>query len=100
VHATLRGENHAPKAGKRWHYVLKVTDASGRPLAGTVDVEFALGPVVVGHDTPPVHQLKNGMLSEVLTFPLAAIGHSISLQTVVHTMDGSVTLNWPVTATQ
>jgi hypothetical protein len=46
--------------GKPWRYVLKVTDASGRPLSGTVDVEFGFGGQVVGHDTPPVHPLKRG----------------------------------------
>jgi hypothetical protein len=74
-----------------------VADAHGRPLAGQVQVQFVLGPVVVGHDTPPVHSLRNGLLKETLTFPAAAVGHSIALETVVHTHVGSVTLQWPVT---
>ena len=96
VRATLKGINHSPRAGKNWYYTLRVSGASGHPLTGTVDVRFVLGELVVGHDTPRVHRLRNGVLHEELTFPAEAIGHGIALQTVVHTSAGSVTLNWPV----
>jgi hypothetical protein len=97
VHATLRGANHAPTAGKRWDYSLRATDASGKPLSGTVETEFvitALG--VVGHETPPVHRLKHGVLNDNIIYPAAAIGHPITLVTVVRTSAGSVALGWPV----
>ncbi|HEX5192504.1 MAG TPA: hypothetical protein VFW09_06855 [Solirubrobacteraceae bacterium] len=97
VRATLHGANHAPRAGRPWRYVLTVRSASGRPLSGKVDVEFVLGSIVVGHDKPPVHQLRRGRLRESLTFPAAAVGHPIALQTVAHTSAGTVALRWPVT---
>ena len=97
VRATLSGANHAPKVGSSWRYVLHVTDAAGRPLSGTVDVEFAFGGQVVGHDTPPVHVLRHGVLRETLTFPAQAVGYPLALQAVAHTKAGSVTLDWPVT---
>jgi hypothetical protein len=97
VRARLTGENHRPVAGRKWTYEVKVTNAAGRPLDGTVDTEFVLGTTVVGHETPPVHSLRNGVLKDSLTFPAAAIGHPVALQTVVHTRLGSVTLDWPVT---
>lgn len=96
VRATLRGKDHTPRAGRPWQYVLTVHAPDGHPLSGTVDVEFVLGSVVVGHDRPPVHRLRNGRLRESLTFPAAAVGHPIALQTVVHTSAGSATLRWPV----
>jgi hypothetical protein len=100
LRAVLIGQNHNPTVRQPWHYSLRVTDAHGRPVSGTVDVEFALGPLVVGHDTPPVHPLKNGLLRETLTFPAPAVGHPIALRTVVHSKLGSVTRDWPVTVRQ
>jgi hypothetical protein len=97
VRGTLTGANHAPIAGKGWPYTVKVTDANGKPLSGTVDIEFLLDAVVVGHDKPPTHPVKDGTWHDILTFPpQAAIGQTLTLQAVVHTSAGSITLDWPV----
>lgn len=96
IHATLRGQNHAPKVNAGWSYSIAVTDAKGHPLSGTVDIEFALGGQVVGHDTPPTHPLTKGRWHDVLTFPAASIGVPLAVQAVVHTSLGSTTLDWPV----
>ena len=100
VHATFTAPNHNPKVRKSWPYSVHVTDASGHPLNGTVKIQFTFGGQVVGTDTPPVHPIKNGRWHDNLTFPKAAIGQAVTLQAVVHTSAGSVTLNWPVTARQ
>jgi hypothetical protein len=101
VHASLHGANHKPLAGKPWTYTVHATDASGRPLSGTVDTDFVLpGLGVVGKESPPVHSLKNGVLHDVVTFPAAAVGHPIALVTVVHTSAGSVALSWPVSVSK
>lgn len=97
VHAALTGENHAPVAKQLWSYSVRVTDASGHPLNGSVAIQFTFEGNVVGHDTPPVHPVKNGLWHDMLTFPNQAIGEPLELQAVVHTAGGSVTLNWPVT---
>jgi hypothetical protein len=97
VHATLHGANHTPAAGKAWDYSVHATDASGKPLSGTVETEFVVpGIGVVGKETPAVHPLKNGVLSDNVTFPAAAVGHPIYLVTVVRTSAGSVALGWSV----
>lgn len=97
VRATLHGANHAPVAGKNWAYSVHVTGASGKPLAGTVETDFAVsGLGVVGKETPAVHKLKNGTLSDTLQFPADAVGHPITLVTVIHTAVGAVALGWPV----
>jgi hypothetical protein len=97
VHATLHGADHAPVAGKNWSYTVHVTDAGGKALAGTVQTEFVVaGLGVVGKETPAVHKLKNGMLSDTLQFPTDAVGHPITLVAVVHTSAGAVALGWPV----
>jgi hypothetical protein len=96
VRATLSAQDHSPKTGQDWRYSVTVTDASGHPLSGTVDIEFAFGGVVVGRDTPPTHPVKNGHWSDTLKFPADAVGHPLTFQAVVHTTAGSITLDWPI----
>lgn len=97
VRATIRGQNHAPRVGRPWAYTLRVTAADGRPLSGTVDVRFAFGERLVGHDVPPAHPLHDGQLRESMTFPASAAGYPIALEAIIHTAAGSVTLFWPLT---
>jgi hypothetical protein len=96
VRGSLTGADHAPAAGKKWLYSVKVTDASGKPLSGSVDIEFLFAGQVVGRDSPPTHPVKNGTWQDLLTFPDQAIGEPLTLQAVVHTSLGSITLDWPV----
>ena len=97
VHGALRAAGHTPVAGHPWPYSVHVTDANGKPLSGTVDIEFAFNGSVVGHDTPPTHALTEGAWQDKLTFPSTALGYPLVFQAVVHTSAGSVTLGWPVT---
>jgi hypothetical protein len=96
VHATLTAANHSPVVGKNWPYAVHVTNASGKPLPGTVRVQFTFSGHVVGTDHPPVHALKYGTWKDTLQFPRAAVGFPLTFRVVVHTGAGSVTLNWPV----
>ncbi len=97
VRAALSGPDHAPVAGRLWPYTVKATDASGKPLSGTVATEFAFGGTVVGREVPPTHALKNGTLRDKVTFPPQSVGEPLTLQVVVRTAQGTVTLDWPVT---
>jgi hypothetical protein len=97
VRATLHGANHTPVAGKNWTYTVHADDATGKPLAGTVETDFVVtGLGVVGKETPAIHKLKDGTLSDIIQFPADAVGHPITLVTVIHTSAGSVALGWPV----
>jgi hypothetical protein len=96
VRASLTAADHSPIAGKLWPYAVKVTDARGQPLPGTVDTEFVFAGQVVGRESPPTHPLVNGMLHDMVTFPPQSVGEPLSLQVVVHTSLGAVTLDWPV----
>lgn len=96
VRATLRGANHNPVVNQHWVYVVTATDASGHSLTGTVDSEFVFGGQVVGRETPPTHPLRNGRLHDFMEFPAASLGVPLTFQTVVHTPQGTVTLDWPV----
>lgn len=96
IEATLTGQNHAPVATKPWPYSVTARSSTGKPLTGTVRIQFLFGSTVVGTDKPPVHPLKDGRWHDYLEFPQEAIGHPITLQAVIHTPEGSATRNWPV----
>jgi hypothetical protein len=96
VRGSLVGPNHSPTAGKLWPYTVKVSDPAGKPLSGTVDIEFLLSGQIVGRDKPPTHPLNHGTWHDLLTFPANSVGIPLTFQAVVHTPQGSITLDWPV----
>lgn len=96
VRGSLHALNHAPVAGKGWPYMVKVTDPAGKPLPGTVEIQFLFAGQVVGHDTPPTHPLRHGTWRSILTFPRQAVGQLLTFRAMVHTHRGSITLDWPV----
>lgn len=98
VHGRIIGQNYYPVAGRHWTFKVTVTDRHGRPLSGTLNVEFTLGGAVVGHDTPRTVAFHNGHWGEYLIFPKRQeVGlHGFAVQVVVHTKSGSITLVWPV----
>ena len=98
VHASFSAPNHTPTAGRPWPYSVHVTSAAGRPLSGSVKIQFTFAGTVVGTDKPPVHPVRNGIWHDNITFPPEAVGHTVTMQAVVHTSAGSVTLSWPVSA--
>jgi len=97
VRGVLHAQNHAPKVNQSWRYSVTVTDSAGHPLSGRVDIEFAFGGQVVGHDTPPTHPVANGRWHDTIQFPADAVGMPLTFQAVVHTRLGSITLDWPIT---
>lgn len=98
VHASLHAVNHTPKIGTLWNYQVLVTDASGHALSGTTLTEYVFMGTVVGRESPPKHRLKNGRLSDNITYPARSAGVPLTMRVVVHTPAGTVTLNWPVKA--
>ncbi len=96
MRATLTGANHDPTVNVPWPYSVTATDANGKPLSGTVDIEFTFNGTVVGHDTPPTHPIRNGHWGDNLKFPPQAIGEPIALQAVIHTILGTQTIDWAI----
>ena len=97
LRASLKAPNHAPIAGRDWAYAVHVTDARGRPLSGSVKIQFTFGGQVVGTDHPAVHPLRHGVWRDTLTFPKDAVGYPLIFEAVLRTSAGSATLGWPVT---
>ncbi len=99
VHANLAAADHAPRQGKEWAYRVRVTDASGRPMSGTVEIQFVFGDQVVGRDTPRIHPVTHGTWHDRIVYPPASVGQPLRFRAVVHTSRGSVTLDWPIRVT-
>jgi hypothetical protein len=97
LRATLSGANHTPTVNRPWPYSIKVTNATGQPLSGTVAIEFLFGGQIVARDTPPTHPITNGLWQSTLKLPTASVGYPLTLRAIAHTSAGSITLNWPIT---
>jgi hypothetical protein len=100
VHGRLTADNHAPVVNKAWVYSVVVTDPTGHPLSGTVDIEFVFNGVVVGHEHPPTHPVINGRWHDTLEFPADAVREPLTFRAVVHARLGSITLDWPIMVRQ
>ncbi|MBV9004359.1 MAG: hypothetical protein JO181_06840 [Solirubrobacterales bacterium] len=73
--------------------------STGAPLSGSVEIEFTFGGRVLSRDSPPVHPVRIGVWRDYLQSPSAAVGQPLTVQAVVRTSAGSVTLHWPVMVT-
>jgi hypothetical protein len=98
LRATLSGANHKPKVNQPWRYAIKLNNATGQPLSGTVEIEFLFAGQIVAHDKPPTHPITNGLWQSTLKLPPSALGYPLTLRAIAHTPAGSITLNWPITA--
>jgi hypothetical protein len=101
LHVVLKGQDHTPHVGKKWHYDVTVRNAAGKPVASRIHLQFLLGTFPVGE--VGVHVVKNGRWSETFgtpgnpAFPASARGQSLVLQATV-TAKGYATAKarWPI----
>jgi len=91
--AVLHAPNHTPKANTKWWITVNVTRGSTK-LSGTVRYQFVFGGQVVSKQAG--HGFSNGFYRDSLVFPPTSIGINLTLQTVVKTKYGTVTLPWTV----
>ena len=96
----IRGENHHPLVGRRWHYEVRVT-AAGKPVSCRIHLEFLFSGAPVGQVGR--HALADGVWRETFgvginpPFPPASRGQSLVLE-VTATKPGyrSGRAGWPV----
>jgi len=96
----IRGENHRPLVGRKWHYAVRVT-ADGKPVSCRIHLQFLFGGAPVGEVGR--HVLPNGVWQETFgasgnpPFPPASRGQSLVLE-VTATRPGyrSARAGWPV----
>ena len=88
--ATLKIGSHEPKVGAQ---PITVTATRGsQKLSGTVRFQFLYQGTIVSKQ--PGGKLSNGVYRTKLLWPARAIGHTVTLQTVVQTKYGTDKLNW------
>jgi hypothetical protein len=80
--------SHTVKATAKWPVVVRVTDASGRPLSGTLTNNILLGTTRVGKvDNGKVWHFRGSWREpkgQEITWPAVAKGEAFGFQTVVH----------------
>ncbi len=104
VHGRIHGQSFYPVANKNWSFTVTVTNAAGKALSGTVEIEFTAPKLgfknPVGYDgknpKAATHAFTHGRWQETLTFPTQAAGEPLMVQAVVRTKSGSITLDWPI----
>jgi hypothetical protein len=79
--------SHTVKANAKWPVVVRVTDASGKPLAGTLTNNILLGGIAVGKvDNGKVWRFRGSWQEpkgQEITWPAAGRGQTFGFQTVV-----------------
>ena len=88
LHVVVRGQDHRPRVGRQWHYLVRVTNAAtGKPVACRIHLQFLLGAVPVGE--VGVHVVESGFWQETFgkdgnpPFPPAARGQHLVLEATV-----------------
>jgi hypothetical protein len=94
--ATFSAPSHHPIVNKNWPITANVTDLSGKPIAATLQMNFLLGALQVGQvDNGKIHHFT-GRYHEIITFPVAAVGHQLTLQAVVKAKGKTKKLPWAI----
>jgi hypothetical protein len=87
IHVRLTADSHRPRVGKPWHYEVRVTDVSGRPVPATVHLQILFGGTPVGQIGR--HRVASGVWSETIgtdgnaPFPARAKGLPLDFEAVV-----------------
>jgi hypothetical protein len=86
LHVVIVGQSHHPRVGARWHYLVRVTDASGRPVPANIHLQFLFAGVPVGQVGR--HHVADGVWSETFgvpgnpAFPARARGQQLQLEAI------------------
>jgi hypothetical protein len=94
IHVRLTAPTHTPIANKPWHYVVRVTDASGAPIPALVHLQALFQGQVVGQIG--LHRVANGVWAETIEWPNASVGQALVFQVKVTAHGASATVNYPL----
>jgi hypothetical protein len=87
IDVRLTADSHHPLVDKPWHYEIRVTDSTGKPVPARVHLQILFGGAPVGQVGR--HRVKNGVWSETIgakgnpPFPARARGVRLVFQAVV-----------------
>jgi hypothetical protein len=94
--ATFSAPTHSPVVNKNWPITVIVTDLSGKPIAATLQMNVLLGSLRVGQiDNGKIYRFV-GRHHEIITWPLGAVGHQLTLQSVVKVNGKTKKLLWAI----
>jgi hypothetical protein len=94
IRATLRAPTHTPKVNAAWHYVVRVTNVAGQPVAALVHLQAMFQGVAVGQIG--LHRVSNGVWSETIKWPPASVGQPLVFQVLATALGTTVTINYPL----
>jgi hypothetical protein len=83
LQVVIRGQNHHPLVGRKWHYEVRVT-VGGKPVACRIHLQFLFGGAPVGEVGR--HVLRDGVWQETFgigknpPFPAASRGQPLVLE--------------------
>ena len=87
IRVRLTADSHRPRAGKPWHYEVRVTDAEGRLVAARIHLQILFGGAPVGQVGR--HRVASGVWQETIgaganqPFPARARGLHLIFEAVV-----------------
>lgn len=67
IRVKLTADSHHPRVRKPWHYEVRVTDATGKPVPASVHLQILFGGAPVGQIGR--HRVQNGIWRETLGVP-------------------------------
>jgi hypothetical protein len=100
IRVSLTADSHRPRVGKPWHYEVRVTDMSGRPVAATVHLQILFGGTPVGQVGR--HRVVNGVWSETIgtegnaPFPARSRGVPLVFEAVVKARGETKRVRYPI----
>jgi hypothetical protein len=98
LYVVLTATNHTPVADEPWYYTVRVTSSKGTPVSATVYAQVLFQGQVVGQiDNAAVHSAPNGVWTEDVTWPLAAVDQPLVMQVVVTALGTTRRVNYPIT---
>jgi hypothetical protein len=93
---SLHGAPHSPVANKNWPIAVIVTDLSGKPIAATLQMNVLFAGARVGQiDNGKIYHFV-GRHHEIINWPLNAVGHPLTLQSVVKAKGKTQKLLWAI----
>jgi hypothetical protein len=100
IHVTISA-SHTVKANAKWPVIVRVTNAAGKPLAGTLTNNILLGGIPVGKvDNGKVWHFSGSWREpkgQEITWPAAGKGQTFGFQTVVRVSKRTVKKTFLVT---
>lgn len=102
--ATFSAPTHTPKVNAKWFYVVRATDAAGKPVRATITAQLVdpfggVHAVLFGATTKPiVNRRFTGAFRDYIQFPSESQGFKLTLRVTVKALGAKRVLTYWVRA--